>query len=95
MNVDSRDPRPTLGNDSKFAQPFDQVLIAWGLQRGTAVIPKSSNPERIRQNRAAADVTPGADELALLNGLERAERYVTGEFWCPEGSPYSLEGLWV
>jgi diketogulonate reductase-like aldo/keto reductase len=27
-----------------------QVLIAWGLRRGYAVLPKSSNPERIRSN---------------------------------------------
>ncbi len=27
-----------------------QVLIAWGIQRGYAVLPKSSNPERIKSN---------------------------------------------
>ncbi len=27
-----------------------QVALGWGIQRGTVVIPKSENPERMRQN---------------------------------------------
>ncbi|RKP33976.1 NADP-dependent oxidoreductase domain-containing protein, partial [Dimargaris cristalligena] len=27
-----------------------QVLLAWGLQNGTSVIPKSANPDRIKSN---------------------------------------------
>ena len=27
-----------------------QVLLSWGVQRGTIVIPKSSNPDRIKEN---------------------------------------------
>ncbi len=71
-----------------------QVLIAWALGRGTAVIPKSTNKARIAQNLAATDVVLSADEVARLEALDRAERYVTGAFWCPEGSPYSLDTLW-
>ena len=71
-----------------------QVLIAWALARGTAVIPKSTNPERIAQNLAATRITLTEEQVAALDGLDRAERYVTGAFWCFEGSPYSLDGLW-
>ena len=31
-----------------------QVLLAWALRRGTSVIPKSTNPGRIRENLALA-----------------------------------------
>jgi diketogulonate reductase-like aldo/keto reductase len=29
-----------------------QVLVKWAIQRGTSVIPKSTNPNRIRENVA-------------------------------------------
>lgn len=35
---------------NKLGVSLAQVLIAWGIQRGYAVLPKSSNPERIRTN---------------------------------------------
>ena len=38
----------------RIAQEHDttpgQVALSWGVQRGTVVIPKSENPERIKQN---------------------------------------------
>ena len=27
-----------------------QILLSWGVQRGTSVIPKSENQERLKQN---------------------------------------------
>jgi alcohol dehydrogenase (NADP+) len=71
-----------------------QVLIAWALDRGTAVIPKSTHSGRIEQNFAAATVELSDSDRAAIDGLDRAERYVTGAFWCPPGSPYTLEWLW-
>jgi len=71
-----------------------QVLIAWALHRGTSVIPKSSNPGRLAENFAAAQARLDADDMAAIDGLDRGFRYVDGSFWCPEGSPYSLETLW-
>lgn len=86
---------PTIGD---IAGAHDcgpaQVLIAWALARGTAVIPKSTNPERIAQNLAATKVTLTDDELRRIGELNRNERYVTGDFWCPKGSPHTLESLW-
>lgn len=96
-----RDDETKLLDDptvAAIAQAHDvspaHVLIAWALARGTAVIPKSTNPERIAQNLAATRVQLSADEVQTLGALDKAERYVTGEFWCPPGSPYTLESLW-
>lgn len=78
---------------AKGATPA-QVLIAWALARGTAVIPKSTNPQRIRENFAAASLSLSPDEATSLAALDAGARFVTGDFWCPPGSPYTLASLW-
>jgi len=70
------------------------VLIAWALARGTAVIPKSTNPDRIAANLAATEVVLQADDMHALAELDAGARYVDGTFWCVGQSPYTLEGLW-
>ena len=71
-----------------------QVLIAWAIQRGTSVIPKSANAARLAENFAAGEVTLGDDDMAQLAALDQGYRFVSGEFWPFEGSAYSLEDLW-
>lgn len=71
-----------------------QLLIAWGIARGTAVIPKSVNPERLRENLAAAELRLEAADLLEIARLDRHYRYVTGSFWTMPGSPYTLANLW-
>ena len=87
------DPTVTGIADARGATAA-QVLIAWALARGTAVIPKSTHAGRIEQNLAAAELVLEPDDLAKLATLDEAARYVTGDFWCPPGSPYTVEGLW-
>ena len=71
-----------------------QVLLKWAIERGTSVIPKSTNPGRLAENLDAANLKLGNQEMAELAKLERGFRYVNGEFWTMEGSPYSLTELW-
>ncbi len=71
-----------------------QVMLAWAVQRGTSVIPKSSNPGRIAENLAAADLTLTDSDMAAIGALDKHHRFVSGSFWCPEGSPYTLANLW-
>lgn len=72
-----------------------QILIAWALQRGTAVIPKSVNPERIRQNFDAANILLSSSDMDELGRLDKHFRFITGGFWTQKGSPYTMESLWA
>ncbi|EMD33052.1 hypothetical protein CERSUDRAFT_118127 [Gelatoporia subvermispora B] len=53
-----------------------QVVISWGVQRGTIVIPKSEKPERIRENitlvSLSKDDMKTLDELHKKPGMHRS-----------------------
>ena len=72
-----------------------QVLIAWAIQRGTSVIPKSANAGRLAENFAAAELRLSEEDMAQIAALDRGYRFVNGEFWRFEGTDYSVEGLWA
>ncbi|XP_063627855.1 aldo-keto reductase family 1 member A1 [Cydia splendana] len=50
-----------------------QILLRHALQRGIAAIPKSTNPQRIKQNISVWDFELSAAEMAELNALDRGE----------------------
>jgi diketogulonate reductase-like aldo/keto reductase len=57
-----------------------QVLLAWGLHVGAAVLPKSVRPERIAENIALDGVHLDAEDMVALDALD--ENLVTG--WNPQ-----------
>lgn len=72
-----------------------QVLIAWSLHRDIAVIPKSVNQERIKQNLEAADVRLDAADMQAIEEIPEQHRYIDGTFFTEvPGSPYSQSDLW-
>eukprot|EP00054_Salpingoeca_dolichothecata_P037534 m.275578 g.275578 ORF g.275578 m.275578 type:complete len:316 (-) comp76040_c0_seq1:14-961(-) len=71
-----------------------QILIKWAEARGTAVIPKSVTPARIKQNLASAEIPLSSEELEKLNGLDKRYRFLNGKFWEREGGYYTAEKLW-
>lgn len=50
-----------------------QLLVSWGVQRGTVVLPKSVTPSRIKSNLQVRELSPGV--YKQLNGLERNKRF--------------------
>lgn len=86
---------PTINEiaDRHDATP-GQVLISWALHRGTITIPKSVTPSHIEENLAAADLSLTDDDMEAIGELGRGRRYVRGEVWAMDGSPYTLEGIW-
>ncbi len=71
-----------------------QVLISWSIQRNVAVIPKSANPTRLRENFAAVDVVLTDGDMSEISTLDQGFRFIDGTFWAIEGSPYTMEDLW-
>ena len=71
-----------------------QIMLAWAVNRGTSVIPKSVNAERLKENLEAADMGLWASEMQKINDLDQHYRYIKGDFWCLEGSGYTVENLW-
>lgn len=71
-----------------------QVLLRWAIERETAVVPKSVNPRRLAENFMVTELSLSDQDMAELAKLDAGFRYVHGEFWTFEGSPYTLQGLW-
>jgi len=82
----------------KIAKELDcspaQTMLAWAVNRGTSVIPKSVNEDRLAQNLNAADIDISKKQMAELNAINMDYRYIKGDFWCLEASDYTVEGLW-
>jgi len=71
-----------------------QVLISWAIHRDTAVIPKSVNEGRIKENLASAKVELTDEDMHVIADLGRQRRYVDGSFFAMDGSPYTMQDLW-
>ncbi len=52
-----------------------QVVLRWGVQRGTAVIPKTSNPVRLAENINLFDFELTAEEMAQIASLDMGKRF--------------------
>jgi len=51
-----------------------QVSIRWILQHGVTTIPKSVHRERVAENADVFDFELSAEEMAVIDGLDRAQR---------------------
>ncbi|RMD41135.1 hypothetical protein DV735_g3992, partial [Chaetothyriales sp. CBS 134920] len=68
-----------------------QVLLQWGLQRGTSVIPKSVNPSRIKSNFELDGWQLSAEQVKKLSSIP--DRYkVCGQAWLPIDVFFNEEG---
>ncbi len=48
-----------------------QIMLRWALQKGTVIIPKSSNKERIAENADVFDFELAADDMRRLDSVSR------------------------
>jgi D-xylose reductase len=59
-----------------------QIVLRWAVQRGTAAIPKTARPERLRENLAIFDFELSASEMDAIGALNRNRRFNDPGIFC-------------
>jgi D-xylose reductase len=59
-----------------------QIVLRWGVQRGTAVIPKTSRRERLVENLAIDDFSLTDDEMTAISQLNQNRRFNDPGVFC-------------
>ena len=59
-----------------------QVVLRWGVQRGTAVIPKTSRSERLAENLSLSHFTLTDEEMDAISGLNQNRRFNDPAVFC-------------
>ncbi|MFK7865298.1 MAG: aldo/keto reductase [Pseudohongiellaceae bacterium] len=59
-----------------------QVVLRWGIQRGSAIIPKTSKVERLKENIALFDFQLSDEEMAAISGLNLNRRFNDPAVFC-------------
>lgn len=58
---------------SKYGVSEAQLLLRWGVQKGYPVLPKSTNPERLRQNADVFSFNIDDEDMTLLAAEDRGD----------------------
>jgi D-xylose reductase len=59
-----------------------QVLLRWGVQRGTAVVPKTSRRDRLAENINIFDFELSAKQMETINSFDQNRRYNDPGVFC-------------
>ncbi|DBA71946.1 hypothetical protein WJX79_005585 [Trebouxia sp. C0005] len=79
----------------KNGKTVAQTLLRWGLQHGTSVIPKSSNPKHSQDNQGAWGWTLPQEDYDVLSSKKFQLKYFDGGFVMNKKGPYkTYEDLW-
>lgn len=66
----------------KYGKSVAQVILRWGVQRNTVVIPKSNRVERLKENFGIFDFELSAEDMSKITALDRRARSNNPEpFW--------------
>lgn len=79
--------------ESKNTTPAG-VILAWVISRDICVIPKSVNEGRMKQNLTSENIVLDQEDIDKIEAITKNYRYVKGDFFTRNGSPYTLEDVW-
>eukprot|EP00071_Canis_lupus_P023812 XP_013975290.1 3-oxo-5-beta-steroid 4-dehydrogenase-like isoform X3 [Canis lupus familiaris] len=66
----------------KYKKTAAQIVLRFNIQRGVVVIPKSFNPERIKENFQIFDFSLTEEEMKDIEALNKNVRFVEMLMWC-------------
>lgn len=64
----------------KYGKTVAQVVLRWNIQRGVAVIPKSTHKERMAENIDVWNFTLSAEDMEVINKLDRGVSLVLDHY---------------
>jgi D-xylose reductase len=67
---------------AKHGKTAAQVILRWGVQRGTAIIPKSTKTERQLENIGLFDFSLEQSEMDQISALNKNRRFNDPGFFC-------------
>ena len=59
-----------------------QVVLRWGIQRGTSVIPKTTSEHRMRENLNITDFSLSDDQMQAISALNQGRRFNDPGHFC-------------
>ncbi len=66
---------PVVAAAERVGRTPAQVVLRWGVQRGTSIIPKTTRPERLKENLALDDFELTTDEMSAISALNQDRRF--------------------
>lgn len=64
-------PETVTGLAAKHNKTPGQIVLKWGVQRGTPVIPKTMKKERLSENACLFDFELSKEDMDAMNALDR------------------------
>lgn len=75
---------PVLAAAARLNRTPAQVVLRWGVQRGTSIIPKTTKAERLRENLALFDFELNDEEMAGISALNQNRRFNDTAVFCEQ-----------
>ena len=73
---------PVVAAAERLGKTPAQVVLRWGVQRGTAIIPKTTREERLRENLALFDFELSDAEMSAISALNQDRRFNDPGVFC-------------
>lgn len=68
---------------ARYHKTVAQLVLRWNLQHDVVTIPKSSRPERLRENAAIFDFQISPEDMAAIDALDQHHRVGADPDHCP------------